>query len=73
MCLDLMSMARYFSFYEDDCVVGIGPDNEEDTWTLGQVFFKTYYTVFDRENSRVGNFFLFLEKLGRENVENKGN
>jgi len=35
---------------EDDCVLGIGPDNEDTGWTLGQVFLKAFYTVFDREN-----------------------
>jgi len=35
---------------EDDCVLGIGPDTEDTGWTLGQVFLRTFYTVFDRED-----------------------
>lgn len=40
---------------ENDCVLGIGPDTEDSGWTMGQVFLKAFYTVFDREeNGRVG-------------------
>lgn len=37
-----------------DCVVGIGPDLDDSSWTLGQIFFKTIYTIFDRDNHRIG-------------------
>ena len=36
-----------------DCVIGIGPDNDSG-WTLGQVFLRSFYTVFDRDTDRVG-------------------
>jgi len=37
-----------------DCVVGIAPDGNEPDWTLGQVFLKSFYTVFDRDLDRIG-------------------
>ncbi len=40
---------------EDDCVIGIVPDNLDTGYTIGQVFLKAYYTVFDRDNARIGN------------------
>ncbi len=41
---------------EDDCVIGIVPDNLDTGYTIGQVFLKAYYTVFDRDNARIGTF-----------------
>lgn len=38
---------------ESDCVLGIGPDNDTG-WTLGQVFLRSFYVVFDRDNDRIG-------------------
>lgn len=39
---------------EDDCVIGIVPDNVDTGYTIGQVFLKAYYTLFDRDNNRIG-------------------
>lgn len=38
---------------KSDCVMGIAPDNDSG-WTLGQVFLRSYYTVFDRDQDRIG-------------------
>jgi len=37
-----------------DCVMGLAPDTEDTGWTLGQVFLKSFLTVFDREEGRIG-------------------
>jgi cathepsin D len=36
-----------------ECVSGIAPDNDV-IWTLGQVLLRSHYTVFDRDNDRIG-------------------
>ena len=36
-----------------DCVTGIAPD-KDSIWTLGQVFLRNYYAVFDRGADRIG-------------------
>jgi len=36
-----------------DCVTGIAPD-ADTLWTLGQVFLRNLYTVFDRTRDRIG-------------------
>jgi len=36
-----------------ECVLGIGPDDDTG-WTLGQVFLRSFYTVFDRASDRIG-------------------
>lgn len=38
----------------DDCVIGIVPDTLDTGWTLGQVFLRAFYTLFDRDNNRIG-------------------
>jgi len=38
--------------HRDECVVGISPDKDV-IWTLGQVFLRTFYTVFDRDEDRI--------------------
>lgn len=39
---------------EEDCVIGIVPDNIDTGYTIGQVFLKAYYTLFDRDSNRIG-------------------
>jgi hypothetical protein len=39
---------------QSDCVIGFGSDNTDSGWTLGQVFLRAYYTVFDRESEAIG-------------------
>jgi len=36
-----------------ECVVGVSPD-QDTIWTLGQVFLRSYYTLFDRDVDRIG-------------------
>jgi len=36
-----------------ECVTGISPDKDV-IWTLGQVFLRSFYTVFDRDLDRIG-------------------
>jgi hypothetical protein len=50
----------------DECVVGISPD-KDTIWTLGQVFLRTYYTVFDRDEDRVGFAHLHRTKFNALN------
>ena len=38
----------------DDCVIGIAPDTEDTGWTFGQVFLRAFYTIFDRDENRIG-------------------
>lgn len=45
----------------EDCVVGISPD-KDTIWTLGQVFLRSFYTLFDRDDDRIG-----FARLPREN------
>jgi hypothetical protein len=37
----------------EECVTGISPD-KDTIWTLGQVFLRSFYTVFDRDRDRIG-------------------
>lgn len=36
-----------------ECVTGIAPD-EDVIWTFGQVMLRSFYTVFDRDENRIG-------------------
>jgi len=38
---------------EEECVTGISPDRDV-IWTFGQVFLRSFYTVFDRDQNRIG-------------------
>lgn len=53
----------------DDCVIGIGPDPEED-WTLGQVFLRSFYSIYDRDEKRVGFLKAKTKQTGNSFAEN---
>ena len=42
---------------KEECALGIAADKSED-WTLGQVFLKKLYTIFDRDENRIGIFII---------------
>ena len=41
-----------------NCVAAIMPmdlnENENNVWILGDIFLSKYYSIFDRDNSRIG-------------------
>jgi len=41
------------SYYPPVCVLGF-QTNSDDTWILGTLFMKSYYTIFDMEQRRIG-------------------
>ena len=36
-----------------NCIIGLNNDSDYNTWRLGQVFLKAYYTGFDRETEAI--------------------
>lgn len=50
---------------KEDCVVGISPDKDA-VFTLGQVFLRSYYALFDRDENRIG--FSKIHRQGHEAV-----
>ncbi|CAG9481772.1 aspartyl protease, putative [Plasmodium vivax] len=56
-----------------ECVVGIQADEQKeeshiDGWTLGQIFIKSYYTIFDKDNLQIG----FVRSRKEKGNEKKG-
>jgi hypothetical protein len=62
----------------DECVMGVSPD-ADTIWTLGQVFLRSFYTVFDRDENRIGfarlprTNFRALTGVNRDNVGRRHN
>jgi len=52
----------------EDCVVGISPD-QDNVFTLGQVFLRAYYALFDRDENRIG--FSRIHRKGHEAINAK--
>lgn len=50
---------------KEDCVVGISPDKDA-VFTLGQVFLRSYYALFDRDENRIG--FSKIHRQGHQAV-----
>jgi cathepsin D len=50
---------------KEDCVVGISPDKDA-VFTLGQVFLRSYYALFDRDENRIG--FSKIHRRGHDAV-----
>jgi len=54
--LELRPIDYVLKFENDgrhECVTGISPDRDV-IWTLGQVFLRSFYSVFDRDLNRIG-------------------
>ncbi len=49
----LLCAVQFTNDGKDECVTGISPDRDV-IWTLGQVFLRSFYTVFDRDLNRIG-------------------
>ncbi|SCM08047.1 plasmepsin VII, putative [Plasmodium chabaudi adami] len=54
-----------------ECIIGIQSDEDNiNGWTLGQVFLKSYYTIFDKDNLQIG-FVRNKQKLNDETYLNE--
>lgn len=49
-----LTPSDYLSQSGDSCEILVGSSRASDIWTLGDVFIKTYMTIFDVKNLRVG-------------------
>jgi len=54
----------------EECVMGISPD-QDTIWTLGQVFLRSFYTVFDRDENKIGFARLARNKFNALNAADK--
>lgn len=57
-----------------ECVLGIQADEQKDEshidgWTLGQIFIKSYYTIFDKDNLQIGFVRSWQEKGNRKEAD----